>query len=104
MVTWQAWLFGLLVYPVLEELVFRAGLLRWADGRWPRWRGWRTNLTVSVVFGLAHAWAWPWMHAVAVVAPSFVLGWLMQRYRSLALCVAVHAAFNAVRYAAAPWI
>jgi membrane protease YdiL (CAAX protease family) len=103
-VTAQAWLLGLLVYPFLEELVFRAGLLRWADRRWPRWRGWRTNLGVSVVFGLTHAWVWPWPHALAVVLPSLALGWLMQRYGRLGLCVAMHSLFNLVGYAVRLWL
>ncbi len=96
MTTAWPWLASLLVYPLLEELVFRAGLLHWADARWPLWRGWRTNLGVSLLFGLAHAWAWPWIHALAVVLPSLALGWLMQRHGRLAWCVLLHSAFNAV--------
>lgn len=96
--TTEAWLLALLIYPLLEEWIFRGVLLRWCDERWPRWRGWRTNLGVSLLFGLAHAWVWPWTHAVAVVIPSLALGWLMQRYGRLSLCVAVHGALNAVHY------
>ncbi len=103
MTAW-GWLAALLIYPFLEELVFRAGLLQWADEKWPQWRGWRTNLGVSVLFGLAHVWAWPLTHAAAVVIPSLVLGWLMQRYHRLSICVVVHSAFNAVRYLAGPYV
>lgn len=92
------WLSALVLYPLLEEIIFRAGLLSWADKHWTQWRGWRTNLGVSLLFGLAHAWAWPWAHAAAVLVPSLVLGWLMQRYGRLSICVLTHSAFNALRY------
>jgi len=93
---WWPWLATLLVYPLLEETIFRGGLLPWADRRWPHWRGWRSNLGVSLLFGLAHAWAWPWAHALAVVLPSLALGWLMQRSGRLLWCVLLHAVFNAI--------
>ena len=101
----SAWLLALLAYPLLEELVFRAGLLRWLDakwlvklpavlGRWVGWQPWINNILTSLVFGLAHALTWPISHAVAVFVPSLFLGWLWQRYRSVLVCFTVHAAMN----------
>jgi membrane protease YdiL (CAAX protease family) len=98
------WFGYLFLYPLLEEIIFRAGLLRWADGHWPQWRGWRTNLGVSILFGAAHLWSWPWTHAVAVVIPSLALGWLMQRFGRLSICVVTHSVFNAMRYFAVAYL
>lgn len=94
--TVTALLLALAVYPLLEEWLFRGMLLRELDQRFLKWRGWRTNLAVSILFGLAHAVAWPISHAAAVVLPSLLFGWLWQRYQRLWLCVAVHAACNVV--------
>ena len=94
-------LLGLLIYPLLEECVFRFGLLQWADSRWPAWRGWRTNAAVSLIFAALHLWAWPWLHAVAVFFPSLLFGAIWQRTQKLWLCVAAHSACNAVGYALA---
>ena len=91
-------LLGLVAYPLLEEWVFRGVLLREADERWPKWRGWRTNLAVSLLFGAAHIPAWPLVHAGAVVFPSLVLGGVWQRYRRLWMCVALHCGANACAY------
>lgn len=90
-----SWLLSLLVYPILEEYVFRANLLQWLDTRLARWRGWLTNVIVSLVFSLAHLWVWPLMHCVAVFFPSLVFGWLWQRNQKLWICVVTHAIFNA---------
>jgi uncharacterized protein len=92
-------LLGLLVYPLLEEWVFRAGILQWLDTRWLAMRGWRTNALVSGLFAAAHLWAWPLGHAVAVFVPSLLFGWVWQRWQKLWLCTIVHAACNAAGYA-----
>ncbi len=89
---------GLLVYPFLEECLFRAGLLHWLDRRWAALRGWRTNAMVSVLFAVAHLWAWPLGHAAAVFFPSLLFGWVWQRSQKLWLCTLVHAACNAAGY------
>ncbi len=94
----------LLVYPLLEEYIFRANLLHWLDMRLPGWRGWKTNVVVSSLFAVAHLWAWPPLHCIAVFFPSLALGWLWQRYQKLWLCVAVHATFNAIGFALNPYL
>jgi uncharacterized protein len=93
-----AWLLRLLVYPLLEEYVFRAGLLHWLNMRFPALKGWRTNIFVSAIFAIAHLWTWPLLHGLAVFFPSLIFGWIWQRYQKLWLCVLVHAAFNAIGY------
>lgn len=90
---WQPLVLALLVYPLLEEVVFRFGLLRWADLRMTA-PPWMTNGLVSMVFAASHAFSFSARHAAAVVAPSLLLGWLWQRYGSLVVCTAAHACMN----------
>lgn len=91
-----AFLLTVAVYPMLEEYLFRALLLREADSRFVQWRGWRTNLAVSVLFGLAHLFAWPVMHAAAVILPSLFFGFLWQRYQRWWLCSLAHGMANLI--------
>jgi len=100
-----AWGLGsaLLVYPVLEEFIFRGQVLPALTRRFPAWRPWQANLATSLLFGAAHLPWWPLAHAAAVVAPSMVLGLLMQRTGRLAWCVAAHAAMNAAYVAWWAW-
>jgi hypothetical protein len=82
-----------LVAPLGEELVFRAGLQeqlhRWGAAALP------ANLGATAAFALAHALARSGVLAVAVCVPSLCLGALYAARRRVAPCVAVHAAFNA---------
>ena len=103
---WSPLLLALFVYPLLEELVFRYGLLAWLDGRlsdrskYLARRKWTHNAAVRVVFAAAHALFNPTLtgasHAVLVFFPSLVLGYVWQRYENLWLCVALHGAMNGV--------
>lgn len=85
-----------LIFPALEEVVFRWGLLAYLDQSFQRLRGLRANVLVSACFGLAHLWAWPWTHALAVFLPSMLLGWVWQRWGKLWVCILVHALMNLV--------
>lgn len=97
-----AWLSLVAVQPLLEELVFRGVLqgqalaLLLQDGR-PRRLGPVTlaNGLVSVAFVLLHLRAQPLAWALAVLAPSLVLGHLRERFASVWPCVLVHAVYNA---------
>ena len=87
----------LVLSPLLEECVIRAGLQEWLIRR--PWRQRR------------HAWAWPvlastaafgllhlgsgWQAAVAVLAPGLALALLYQRTRRWWWCALVHSGFNA---------
>jgi membrane protease YdiL (CAAX protease family) len=96
-----AWLSLLLVQPLLEELVFR-GLLQGLALAWLSRHGsaWRlgplslANLLVSAGFVLLHLRAQPLAWAMAVAAPSLVLGHLRERYGSVWPPVLVHAFYN----------
>lgn len=84
----------LVLAPLLEEAVFRAGL---QDRLLRRARPvWHANLLTALAFGLAHAALRgdPWAFAVAL--PALLIGRVYERTRQLRLCVALHAAMNAL--------
>ena len=101
--TWSAqvgWLFlqTALVYPVLEELVFRG----WIQGRLlvPRlpahpWRGitW-ANILASVLFSLVHLVNHPPIWAIAVFFPSLVFGFFYDRYQRVTPSIILHVFYN----------
>lgn len=79
--------------PVLEEIVFRAGLqaelttwLRSAHG---------ANMATSALFALAHGCVVGSAHGLAVMLPSLLLGECWRRWQRLGPCVVLHAAMNA---------
>jgi membrane protease YdiL (CAAX protease family) len=77
--------------PLLEELIFRGGLQEALLARVPPTAA---NLGTAVAFALAHGMTRAWWLAAAVFVPAFALGWLYQRERRIAPCVAAHAAMN----------
>ena len=105
----SAWLAFVLLWPLLEELVFRGllqgQLLRLTEqGGGPRRIGpvsWANGLT-TLAFVAVHLGAQPWPWALAVAAPSLVLGHLRERLGSVWPAVLLHAVYNA-GFAAAAW-
>jgi membrane protease YdiL (CAAX protease family) len=93
----------LLVAPVLEEAVFRAGL---QDGLT------RSRLALSplaaalwtaLAFGLVHAWARQDLMALGVALPALSLGLVYNRWHRLRWCVLLHAGMNALWLAFVSW-
>ena len=96
----NAWLFLqlTLLYPVMEELVFRG---------WLQERLWKTglarlsiycismpNIVTSVVFTGFHFLVHPPVSAVAVIAPSLVFGFFRDRYQSVLPSIILHVFYN----------
>jgi membrane protease YdiL (CAAX protease family) len=82
----------LLLAPLLEEWIIRAGLQEWLMRH--HWGAVLTLLAPAAAFSLLHLGA-GW-HAVAgVFLPGLVLGLIFRRWRDWRLCVLVHALFNA---------
>lgn len=92
--TWLLWA------PLLEEIVFRAGLHRaWlrrpeAASSWLQISS--VNLGVALVFGLAHAlWRSGWI-GLATVPVALGIGWVFEKTGRVRDCVLIHAACNAI--------
>ncbi len=90
--SWPQALAALLLYPALEEWVFRAGLQRWLAQRLGH--GHLANALATLAFVTLHL-PGHGLGALWVAAPSLVLGELWRRQQNLAACAAVHALFNA---------
>ena len=93
------WAGLLLLAPWAEEVLFRAGLQRWLDGR----GGWAARHAVgltALAFAAAHVLVSADARAAATLLPALALGWVYARTGRLALCVAWHATFNAAWLAA----
>ncbi len=89
----QQLLLLLVLSPVLEEVVVRAGVQEWLMRRAPQARGWPA-LASALVFGLLHVRA-GWPHALAVTVPGLALALLYQRTRDWRWCACAHSAMNA---------
>lgn len=89
--------FKLLLWgPVVEELVFRAGLQRWLTYLLSRRLSgaWLANCMTSFVFGLMHYTLTGQPALWLVIVPSIALGWAYSKTNSLALAIGLHASFN----------
>jgi len=88
----------LVAAPVLEEIVFRAGvqdgLVRWVSDR-PVAGLSRANLLTAVVFALLHLWRHPPLWALATAMPSLIFGFFYERHRHLAAPIGLHSVYNA---------
>ena len=82
----------LVLAPLLEEWIVRAGLQAWLHGR--RAGPALELLAPALVFCLLHAGS-GWGAVAAVFGPALTLGWLYRRWRSWQLCAGVHSLMNA---------
>ncbi|WP_371869100.1 JDVT-CTERM system glutamic-type intramembrane protease MrtJ [Duganella margarita] len=83
----------LVLSPVLEEVVVRAGLQEWLMRRAPQAVA-PPVLVSAATFGLLHLRS-GWLHALAVIVPGLALALLYQRTRSWCWCAVAHSAMNA---------
>jgi membrane protease YdiL (CAAX protease family) len=85
----------LVLAPLLEETVFRAGL---QDALLRRWYSvpFLANAVTAVAFGLAHAVVRADVAAFAVAVPALLIGAIYQRTGRLRECIVLHASMNAV--------
>ena len=95
---WRA-LVLLLMAPVAEEIVFRAGLheglLRISVAPWS------ANLLTALAFGAAHMLLLGVNLQTAFVwLPALLIGAAYNRWRRLSICIALHMAMNALWIAA----
>jgi membrane protease YdiL (CAAX protease family) len=103
---WHPWaiaIFGILVAPVVEEVIFR-GLLHPAvrslagGGR----RGaWIAAVVVSALFAAVHG---SWTAALPLFVLAMVLTWVFERTNSLVAPAAAHVLNNALTLLPLPWL
>lgn len=84
----------LLLAPLLEEAIFRAGLQEALLRRWQS-HPCLVNAATAAAFGLAHVAIRVDLAAFSVALPALLIGEVYQRTGRLRLCVALHAAMNA---------
>lgn len=88
----------LLVAPLLEEWVMRAGLQEWLIRRQPCPAGpgsLAPPVWSAAAFGLLHLGS-GWLAALLVLPPGLVLALLYQRTRDWRACALLHCGFNAL--------
>lgn len=88
-----------LVYPILEEIVFRGGIQSALLSR-PVMAHSFAGISVacvltSVLFALAHLLHQPPQWAALVFLPSLVFGWARERHDTLKSPVLLHMSYNA---------
>ena len=98
-------LFAVLIYPLLEEIVFRGalqGLLmeRLSGKRLPHWLGGLSlaNLITSLVFAAMHLFNQSPLWAALIFIPSLVFGWAREATGGLLAPVLLHMFYNAGFY------
>lgn len=96
---WRALLWIALIYPVLEEYVFRGGLQAALFRNTQLSRAWLgislANVATSIVFAAMHLINQPPIWAMLVFFPSLVFGWMRDRYDKLHASIALHVVYNA---------
>ncbi len=93
----MAFLYPALIYPVVEELVFRGVIQEWIQQKLP---GLAigvisiANLTTSVLFTALHFINHPPLWAASVFIPSLIFGYFKDRTGGLGAPIALHMFYN----------
>ncbi|CAN8140692.1 conserved membrane hypothetical protein [uncultured Thiomicrorhabdus sp.] len=99
------WFYWILVFPILEELVFRGwiqtSIKQWYAQRkyyfwFERLRLSQANIITSMLFASLHFALVPVWTVLFVFIPSLWFGWLKDRYQLLLPSMIFHAYFNAL--------
>lgn len=84
------------VWPVIEEIVFRAGvqesLAQWSSSRLGLFT--LANIVTATLFCLLHLWRHPPAWALATFFPALVFGLFYERHRTLLAPIGLHALYN----------
>ena len=83
----------MLVYPVVEEIVFRGALQGWLLKKINRGLGpvSAANGVTSIVFTLLHGLRWQSGFSLLVIFPSLVFGYFRERSNGLIAPILLHA-------------
>jgi membrane protease YdiL (CAAX protease family) len=90
---WKRLVMLILVAPVLEEIVFRAGLHEALQRQW-RQIPHLANAATALIFGASHMLVRGDPAAFAVVLPALLIGAVYERTGRLRHCILLHAAMN----------
>jgi len=92
-------LYGVLIYPILEEIVFRGAIQGAFLKNATLARSFSgislACVVVSIVFAAAHLLRQPALWAALVFFPSLVFGWARDRHQTLYSPIALHMSYNA---------
>lgn len=92
----MAFLLPVLIYPVLEEIVFRGfvqdGMVTVTRRRWGIVS--LANVVASLVFAASHLMYQPAAWAGLVFFPSLVFGWFRERHDTLGTPILLHVWYN----------
>ncbi len=98
-VPWRALLWIALIYPVLEEFVFRGGiqpaLQRDARLCSSAFGISLANVATSALFAAMHLFNQPPLWAASVFFPSLIFGGARDRYGNIQACTVLHICYNA---------
>jgi len=84
----------LMISPLTEEIVFRAGIQETLQRLWRAPH--MANLATALLFGTAHASVKGPAMALAILLPALLVGECYRRGLGLKVCVLLHAAMNAM--------
>ncbi|SFM14423.1 hypothetical protein SAMN04487963_1369 [Marinobacter zhejiangensis] len=99
---WRLWLWLVVIYPVVEEYLFRGRLQTWLmDTAW----GQKAvaglslaNVVTSLLFSGLHFFSHPPLWALMVLFPSLLFGWFRDRHQSVRPAFVLHAWYNFVYF------
>lgn len=87
-----------IVYPCIEELLFRGLLQGWLLERTQFQRRWfnlsLANITTAGIFTVLHFFSHPPLAAAAVLLPALIFGHFRDRYGSLHAPILLHVYYN----------
>ena len=87
----------IILFPIIEETLFRGILLPFVSNKFPqRWKSITVaNVATSILFSISHLYAHDPIWAFATFLPSLVFGWAQERYNNLLAPISLHSYYNA---------
>ena len=85
-----------LLYPILEELVFRGYLQSWLQSKSSKLflNLSAANILTSIIFSLSHLFNHSPLWALSTFIPSLIFGYSLDRHKTLLAPIVLHASYN----------
>lgn len=86
----------IVLYPIVEELIFRGILQPWIAQQWPHtvFTLSVANLITSCIFALLHLFTHPILWALATFFPSLIFGYSLERHKTILAPILLHISYN----------